>query len=88
MAYHKYGRNIPEFVKRFREEKGWSQTYLAQQLGRFHGQYVSNVERGQVKAPITFCARLMNLCHGDRQVYLRDLIERAQEDELLSKMHG
>lgn len=86
MAYYKYGRTIPEFVKKFREEKGWSQAYLGQQLGRFGGQYVSNIERGKIKYPESFCYRLMNLCHGDRQKFLMDLIEKAREEHILHKI--
>jgi transcriptional regulator with XRE-family HTH domain len=83
MSYAKYGRNIPEFVKRFREDEGLSQQGLADRLGKFHGQYVSNVERGMTTAPFAFCARLYKLLGIERRKYLMDLMNKAHEDWII-----
>lgn len=81
----KYGRDIPTFVRKFREDFGLSQNDLAKRL-RVHGQYVSNVERGVATNPISFCSLLFAICPKDRQTYLTDLIAEAGAERALRRV--
>jgi len=72
----KYGRDIPEFVKRFREDYGLSQSELAKRLG-VHKQYVSNVERGVNDNPLGFVGLLYMVLPKERAAYLTDLVSEA-----------
>ena len=74
MSHAKYGKNIQEFVRKFREDKGLTQKELGEMLG-IHGQYVSDIERGvNTEKPMAFCARLIKHIDDDRKRYLTDLI--------------
>lgn len=81
----KYGRDIPTFVRRLREDMGLSQNDLGKML-KVHGQYVSNVERGVAQNPIAFCSLLFNICPKDRQTYLTDLIAEAGAERALRRV--
>lgn len=83
----KFGRDIPTFVRRFREDMGLSQSELGKRL-KIHGQYVSNVERGVAKNPIAFCSLLFNICPKDRQTYLTDLIAEAGAERALRRVRA
>lgn len=85
MSVIKYGRDIPSFVRKFREDMGLSQSELGRRL-RVHGQYVSNVERGAAVSPIAFCSLLFAICPKDRQTYLTDLIAEAGAERALRRV--
>ncbi len=76
MSLVRYGKTIPIFVKRLRQDLGISQTALGRQMG-VHGQYVSNVERGKLKSYVGFVSLLMGVCPQDRKEYLIDLLGDA-----------
>lgn len=80
-----YGRDIPTFVRRLREDLGLSQADLGKRL-KVHGQYVSNVERGVAQNPIAFCSLLFTICPRDRQDYLIDLMAEAGSERALRRV--
>lgn len=81
----KFGKDLPTFVKKFREEMEWSQTDLAHFMG-IHGQYVSNVERRKSKSFIAFASRLLPLVGRDRKPYLMDLIAEEASNRAVHKL--
>jgi transcriptional regulator with XRE-family HTH domain len=88
MAFHKYGRNIAEFVKKYREDHDLTQQQLADQLGGFHAQYVSNIERGLNKRPVKFCYYMLEVIEDKRAKYLVDLLHRSVMDGVSNRLHG
>jgi transcriptional regulator with XRE-family HTH domain len=74
---YKYGRTIPEFVKRFREDNNMTQEELAKRL-KFHPQYVSNVERGVHRCPESFCYSLGKILSELQQ--FNHLVELVTEE--------
>lgn len=82
---YKYGRDIPDFVKRYREEKEISQNELGALLG-VTGQYISNVERGVYANPASFCALMGTILPKDRERALFDLMMEAQAERLKRRM--
>lgn len=66
------GRNVGDFVKKFRDREKLSQVDLADRL-KVHSQYVSNVERGTDKGAATFCGKLMVLLNEVEQNWLYEL---------------
>jgi transcriptional regulator with XRE-family HTH domain len=81
----KYGRDIPEFVKRFREDYSLSQADLARRLG-VHKQYVSNVERGVNENPLGFVGLLYLVLPKDRAEYLTELVSEASCARTLARL--
>lgn len=80
-----YGNTIPDFVKKYREYCGYSQSDLAKLLG-VHGQYVSNIERGEITKPVGFCKRLMKKLDTRRQNHLEELLREAVLSDLLDEV--
>lgn len=87
MSYFRYGKSIPEFVRRFREEQGMSQTELGECMG-YTRQYVSNVESGRYPAPMKFCLALMGQVEKARVSVLQDLINDAAFKRVIGRTSG
>lgn len=85
MSVIKFGKDLPTFVRRFREEMRWSQSDMGYFMG-VHGQYVSNVERGVCKSHAAFAARMMPLIDPDRRPYLMDLIEVEASEKAVQRV--
>lgn len=85
MSVIKFGKDLPSFVKKFREDMNWSQEDLAKQLG-CHGQYVSNVERRQSKSSISFASRLLPIVGKERKPYLIDLIAEESSQKAVQRL--
>ena len=82
---YKYGRTIPEFLVRLREEHGLSQGALSKMMG-ITPQYISNIERGVSKAPVAFCAHLISVLEPKRQEALMELMQEAIHDSAESRL--
>lgn len=80
MSAYKYGRTVPEFIKKYREEFGLTQSGLAKILKYKSGQYVSNVERGLDLNPQGICVKLSRHLDRSRSRWLAELLieNRAQ----------
>lgn len=80
MSVYKYGRTIPEFVKRYRDDMGLTQDDLAHKL-KVRYQYVSTIERGVRPAPVGFVARLVDVIKdSDRRQHLVNLLCEAKAE--------
>lgn len=86
MGLYKYGRDIPEFVRKYREDMGLTQLDLSMKM-KTSPQYVSNVERGSNPNSIAFCKRLAP-CIKDpvRKKFLMDLVAEAAVEDAYKKM--
>lgn len=85
MSVIKFGKDLPTFVKRFREDMELSQEDLAKRMG-VHGQYVSNIERGVSKSCLGFTSRLMPLVGSERRPYLMDLVAEATAQKAFNRL--
>lgn len=81
-----YGNSIAEFVRKFREYCEYTQADLGKWLGYDSGQYVSNVERGLDRRPVSFCARLMKRLDANRANFLQELLNEAIMEEVDRKV--
>jgi transcriptional regulator with XRE-family HTH domain len=80
MSAYKFGRTIPEFIRRYRQDMGLSQADLARTLRYKSGQYISNVERGLKINPQGLCVKLSRQLDKSRSAWLAELLieNRAQ----------
>ena len=85
MSIIKYGKDIPTFVRRFREDYELTQASLGKMLG-VDGQYVSNVERGVNNSFPGFCSRLLTVLPADRKPYLMDLVAESGANRAIAKI--
>lgn len=86
MSILKFGRDIPSFTRRLRQDEGWTQLELATQIG-VHPQYVSNVERGRMKTYLSFASLLYTICPKDRQKFLQDLISDSAATNAVRRLN-
>lgn len=82
---YKYGKDVPEFVLRYRDRNNLSQNELAALIG-VTGQYVSNVERGVYPNPSSFCCLLLPILKDDESNALIDLMVEAQSVRLMRRL--
>lgn len=82
---YKYGKDVPEFVLRYRGRNDLSQNQLADLIG-VTGQYVSNVERGVYPNPSSFCCLLLPLLKAEEASALVDLMVEAQSVRLMRRL--
>lgn len=87
MSVIKYGKDIPTFVLRLRQEMGWSQSDLANLIG-VNPQYVSNIERGINRSFVGFAAKLYPVISVERQQYLSDLIAETSSDNAVARLRA
>jgi transcriptional regulator with XRE-family HTH domain len=85
MSVFKYGKDVPDFVKRFRREREMTQLELANLMG-VHAQYVSNVERRVHKSYVSFGSLLLPLVGRERKPYLIDLIGEASSQRAVERL--
>lgn len=71
-----FGDSIPEFVKKFREQLGFTQLDLANLL-KVDPQYVSNIERGLHPRPLAFCKRMFKFIDKPRALWLEELMKEV-----------
>ena len=87
MSVFRYGKDVPDFVLRFRRERGMTQLELANLMG-VHAQYVSNVERRVNKSYISFGSLLLPVVEKARRPYLIDLIGEASSQRAVDRVRS
>lgn len=85
MSIAKYGRDIGEFVHRYRQRNQLSQRELGKML-KVGGQYVSNIERNVHVVPAAFCMRLIKLLGPTETRYLKDLLSESMDMDRAKKL--
>jgi transcriptional regulator with XRE-family HTH domain len=81
---YKYGKDIPSFVRNFREQNKLTQQQLADMVG-VHPQYVSNIERGMTSTPLSFCGLMYAIVDKERAHHLTDLLSEASATRVFRK---
>jgi len=65
-----FDKRFGKFIKKKREEKGWSQSMMASHLGN-NSQNISRLERGEITPTLYWCNKLADVLEMD----LSDLIK-------------
>lgn len=81
MSFVKFGRNIGEFVSRYRVSMDMTQEDLGKLLG-ISRDYVARVENNLAANPVSFCRRLRPHLEKDRVRYFDDLLQQIALDKL------
>lgn len=79
-------------VRKLREERGWTQEYVARRVGTHKG-YVSGIEKGRVNPPVArMIVRFAALFKADaKDLVLRAVVEKAPKlvrEELEKRVFG
>ena len=82
---NKYNKLMGDLVREHRLKMGLSQAQLAEQLGYDTLQFVSNVERGTAKLPLSTLGKLIELL-GISQKRIIDIQMNAFNELLLSEI--
>lgn len=83
----KFDGTVAKFVLEFRNRNDLTQADLADRLG-VHPQYVSNVERGVHKAPVTFCALMIPLLRPRDVKFLTDMVNEETHQKIFNKIQS
>ncbi len=78
---------LRSFIRAKRRELHMSQTKFGKLLG-YHGQYVSNVERGIHFYPLQFCITLMKVLSLKEQNKLRKILSLQYEIKVSDKIRN
>lgn len=67
--------NISKLIKHHRKKQRLSQTQLAEAMGDYHYQYVSNIERARCSVPVKSLDAVAHCLRIDKEIIITAMVE-------------
>ena len=67
--------NISKLIRHHRKKQRLSQTQLAEAMGDYHYQYISNIERARCSVPVKSLDALARCLRVDKEVIITAMVE-------------